>query len=431
MHNPEVSPLRKNADFQRLWAGQTVSLTGTFAGNLVFPLVAVLTLNASPFELGLISASQFLPVLFVTVIAGYWLDRTRRRPELVWTNVVRAALLGVAALLIASDTLSVWSWCLLAFLIGTFTAIFDIAWHSYMPSVVRRDQLVSANASLQVTYSVTQVIGSAAGGVLLKVLTPVAAFGWNIVAYVVSAFLFLSIKGREPAPEQPRSDEPFIAKLSLGFRFIWKSPVIRTMMLAGAWFNFCEQALLTLFLIYGAKTLSLDPALLGLAIGLGSVGATLGAIVARKFGNRFGTRSTFIVTMGLNAVAPILIPLNTTGGAIAVGSIIVAFNVYGLGQTVFNIFSVALRQELTPGPLLGRVSAAFRTVAFGMLPIGAIVGGAIGEALGVRAAIFIVVGFFVVGWIVFILVGAKNLPTRAPKDRTDTQTTTATENAND
>jgi MFS family permease len=407
------SSLRSNRDFLRLWAGQAVSLTGSFAGQLVFPLVAVLTLQASPFELGLISASQYLPVLFMTVIAGYWLDRIRRRPVLVWANITRAALLGGAAVLVATGALSVWSWCLVAFLLGSITAVFDVAWHSYMPTVVRRDQLVDANARLQATYSSTQVLGTASGGVLLNALTPVAAFGWNMAAYLVAAFLFASIRGHEPPLERPVAGEGFLVQLTRGFRFVWADLPIRAMMLSGAWFNFCEQALLTLFLIYGAKDLGLDPALLGLSIGLGSVGATLGAVVARRLGDRFGTRATFVATMGLTAISPLLIPLNGSGGIVAVVSIIVAFNGYGLGQTVFNVFSVALRQERTPTALLGRVSAAFRTVAFGMLPVGALVGGALGQTIGVRMAIFVVVGLFVAGWVVFALTAAKAIPGRA------------------
>ncbi len=401
------STLWRHPDFLRLWLGQSVSLTGTFAGQLAFPLVALTVLHASSFEVGLISASQFLPVLFVTLLAGYWIDLTRRRPILITANVMRIVVLLAAVTLLLTDSLSVWSWALIAFTIGTFTAVFDVAWHSYMPSLLTRDQLVEGNAKMQTTYAISQIAGTGMGGWLTKVLTPVSAFTFNIVTYVVATIAFLRIRTVESPPKGIDMDESIGHRITLGFKFLWHDLPLRALMLSGAWFNLCEQALLTLFMIYGVRTLGLDAAQLGLCIGLGSVGAFLGAVVARRVADSIGLTRTLTRTMGLTAVAPVLLPLFDRVSVVAIICIVIAFNAYGLGQTVFNVYNVSLRQQRTPNEVIGRVTAAFRTVAFGALPIGALTGGALGEWLGPRSAMFVVVVAFIAGWLAFLTVAPR------------------------
>lgn len=401
------STLWRHPDFLRLWLGQSVSLTGTFAGQLAFPLVALTVLHASSFEVGVIAAAQFFPILFVTLLAGYWIDLARRRPILIAANVMRIIVLLVAVTLILTDGLSVWSWALIAFTLGTFTAVFDVAWHSYMPSLLTREQLVEGNAKMQTTYAISQVFGTGLGGWLTKALTPVSAFTFNIVTYVVATIAFLRIRAVEHPPKGIDMDESIGRRITLGFKFLWHDLPLRALMLSGTWFNLCEQALLTLFMIYGVRTLGLDAAQLGLCIGLGSLGALLGAVVARQVADSFGLTRTLTWTMGLTAVAPVLLPLFDRVSVMAIVCIVIAFNAYGLGQTVFNVFNVSLRQQRTPNEVIGRVTAAFRTVAFGALPIGALAGGGLGEWLGPRSAMVVVVVAFIVGWLAFVTVAPR------------------------
>lgn len=393
-----------HSDFRKLWFGESVSLIGTYATQLVFPLVAVTYLHASPTELGMVSAAQFAPALLLTPVAGHWVDRAGRRPVLVKSNLARMATLAAAIALLQTGTLRVWSWCLIAFVLGTFTAAFDVAWHAYLPVVVERQHLVEGNAKMQASYSVAQLAGAGLGGWLLKVLSPAIAFLLDIASYAVSVVALLAIRTREPRPARPpRGEEPLSRRLTHGVRLLWRDRVLRALLLEGAWFNLCEQALLTLFMIYAVRFLDLDTGQVGLCIALGSAGAIAGSVVAGRMERRWGTAGTLVIAMGLASCSPVLVPAASGPQAVAVTLVVLSFNVYGLGLTVFNVHNLSLRQARTDPAALGRVTAAFSTVALGALPVGAVVGGVLGDLVGVRPGLAVVAAAFVVGWLVFAL----------------------------
>lgn len=396
--------LWRHPDFLKLWFGESVSLIGTYATHLVFPLVAVTYLHASPTELGMVSAAQFAPTLLMTFVAGHWVDRVGRRPMLVTANLARIATLGVAILLLETDALQIWSWCLVAFVLGSFTATFDVAWHSYLPVVVERRHLVEGNAKMQSSYSVSQLAGSGLGGWLLKVLTPTVAFLVDIATYAVAIVAILAIRRRETRPERPAGGGTSALRgLTYGVRLLWRDRVLRALLLEGGWFNLCEQALLTLFMVYAVRSLGLDTGQVGLCVALGSVGAVVGSVVARRFELRWGIARTLVTTIGLASFSPILVPLVTGPRPLAIGLIVLSFNLYGLGLTIFNVYNISQRQERTDPAALGRVTAAFSTIALGALPVGALLGGVLGDLLGVRLAITVVAGAFITGWAVFAL----------------------------
>ncbi|MCW3816380.1 MFS transporter [Micromonospora sp. DR5-3] len=393
-----------HSDFRKLWFGESVSLIGTYATQLVFPLVAVTYLSASPTELGVVSAAQFAPVLLLTLVAGHWVDRVGRRPVLVGSNLARMATLAAAIALLQTGTLQVWSWCVIAFVLGTFTAAFDVAWHSYLPAVVERRHLVEGNAKMQTSYSVAQLAGTGLGGWLLKVLSPTIAFLIDIASYAVSVVALLAIRKREPRRARPAgNDESMSRRLTHGVRLLWRDRVLRALMLEGAWFNLCEQALLTLFMIYAVRQLDLDAGQVGLCIALGSVGAVVGSVVAGRMERRWGTARTLVVAIGFASCSPVLVPLASGPQLVAVALIVLSFNAYGLGLTVFNVHNISQRQARTDPSALGRVTAAFSTIALGALPVGAVVGGLLGDLLGVRPALAVVAAAFIAGWLVFAL----------------------------
>ncbi|MEU8262011.1 MFS transporter [Micromonospora sp. NPDC048999] len=393
-----------HSDFRKLWFGESVSLIGTYATQLMFPLVAVTHLRASPTELGVVSAAQFAPGLLLTLVAGYWADRLGRRPMLVGSNLARMATLAAAIALLQTGALRVWSWCVIAFVLGTFTAAFNVAWHSYLPVVVERRHLVEGNAKMQASYSVAQLAGAGLGGWLLKLLSPAIAFLLDIASYAVSVIALLAIRKREPRHVQPTGDDESTARrLTHGVRLLWRDLVLRALLLEGAWFNFCEQALLTLFMIYAVRFLDLDTGQVGLCIALGSVGAVVGSVVAARMERRCGTVRTLVIAIGLASCSPILVPVASGPKLVAVALIVLSFNVYGLGLTVFNVHNLSQRQARTDPSALGRVTAAVGTIAVGALPLGAIVGGLLGDLLGVRLSLAVVAAAFVTGWLLFAL----------------------------
>lgn len=392
-------------DFRKLWFGESVSLIGSYATQLVFPLVAVAYLDASPTELGLVSAAQFAPTLLLTPVVGHCVDLMGRRAVLIGSNLARIATLAAAVVMLQTGTLRVWNWCVVAFVLGAFTAAFDVAWHSYLPVVVHRRHLVEGNAKMQTSYSVAQLAGAGLGGWLLKVLSPTIAVLIDIISYAVSVVTLLGIRTREPhgAPP-PGRDEPALQRLTHGARLLWRDRVLRALMLEGAWFNLCEQALMTLFMLYAVRFLDLDSGQVGACIALGSVGAVAGSVVAATWQRRWGTAKTLVVAIGLASCSPVLVPMASGPQLAAVALIVLSFNVYGLGLTVFNVHNLSQRQARTDPSALGRVTAAFSTVALGALPFGALAGGLLGDLLGVRLGLTVVAIAFVAGWLVFALV---------------------------
>jgi MFS family permease len=398
---PRGGELWGHSDFRKLWLGQSVSLVGTFATQLVFPLVAVTYLAASSAELGVISALQFLPVLFMTPFAGYWVDTFSRRGLLIGTNLARMAVLGGGIALLNTDNLRVWSWCVVVLLMGTFTSVFDVAWHSYLPSVLDRRQLVEGNTKMQASYSIAQVSGSGLGGLLLKVMTPAAALALDLASYVLATVSFLLIKRREAPRGAPEATESFRYRFTHGFRVLWRDRLLRTLMIEGSWFNFCEQALLTLFVVFAVRTLGFDTWQVGLCVALGGAGAVAGSFVARRLGDRWGVSRTLTIGMGVASAGPVLIPLAQGRGPVSMALIVVSFAFYGIGLSVFNVFNVSQRQARTDPAALGRVTAAFRMVALGALPVGAFAGGLAGQWLGLRTGVVVIAVALLAGWAVF------------------------------
>lgn len=388
-------------DFLKLWLGESVSLVGTWATTLVFPLVALSRLRASPTELGLVSAAQLAPVLVITPVAGHWCDRVRRRNLLIVANLARMVTLGAGIALVETGGLRIWNWCLVAFVLGAFTAVFDVAWHSYLPAVLTADQLVVGNARMQTSYSVSQLAGSGFGGWMLKVLSPAIAFAADIASYAVATASLLMIRTREAPPQPSGGTGGGRRGLARGFRLLWGDRVLRALLVEGAWFNFCEQSLLTIFLVYAVRSIGLDPGQVGLCVGLGSVGAFVGSLIADRLARPWGVARTLVVAIGVASLSPALILLAPHGRAAAVAVIVLSFNLYALGLSVFNVYNVSQRQLRTPPAALGRVTAAFGTVAFGALPLGAATGGGAAQLLGLRPALIAVVAVFIAGWLVF------------------------------
>ncbi|MEU8569439.1 MFS transporter [Streptomyces pathocidini] len=398
--------LWRNTDFLKLWTGETVSLLGTYVTQLALPLIAITLLDATPGQVGTLSAVQFLPVLLITVFVGRWVDRYRRRPLLIAANLARAAALAVVPACWWADGLTMPVLYGVALTVGTFSALFDVAYLSYLPSLVPRHHLVAANSRLQGSYAVAQVGGPGLGGLLIRLVGGPFALITNVVSYLFSAVMLLLIRTPEPATapdgEKTGPEAGLWPSLSLGFTFIWRDRVLRVLTAKGSWFNLCEQALLTVFLVHAVRELGLSAGPLGLCIGLGSLGAVIGTVLARRFGRALGVPGTLFASMACGCAAPALILL-ARGAALAdLALITTAFAVFSIGFTVFNVYFVTLRQTRTPQDRLGRVTAAYRTVAFGTFPVGAWAGGWLAGQLGPYAALAAVCGAFAAGWLVFI-----------------------------
>lgn len=408
--SPPEAGLGQNRDFLKLWGGESVSLIGTVVSQLAIPLIAVLQLEATPTQLGFITAAQLAPILVVGPVLGHLVDSIPRRPVLVWASAARATVLAVAAVLVLTGALQMWSLVACALGLGTLSAMFDIAWYAYFPSVVPPEQLVRANSFVQTSYSVAQVAGSGLGGWLMKVLNPAVALGVDSVSYLVAAVSFSSIKTPERREPKIDEDETFVRRFTAGFRVLWRERVLRAMLLEGAWFNFCEQAFLTVFLVFAVRELGMPTDVIGLCIGLGSLGAVTGGLSADRIGNRIGSAKVLVAAMAVASAGPLLAPAAQDAGLVSALLIITSFCCYGFGLAIYNIHSISERQRRVHSSQMGRASAAFRTIAFGAMPLGAIFGGVVAEAVGTRTALVVIAGMLLAAWVPFSVTILRTMP---------------------
>lgn len=399
----------RNHDFLKLWSGETVAQIGAQITQIALPLLVLGVLHATPSQVGLVTAMQLLPALCVTPLAGLLIDAVDRRMVLLGANFGRAAALTLVPLLYFADALSIPALCAIAFVVGACTATFEVAYMSYLPAIVAPEHLVDANSKLQGSYAVSQIGGPGLGGLLTKVLGAWFAILANVVAYLAAFVAIFRIRHREPARTPDAAGRPRPSDLYASFGLLWRNRVLRVLTFQAGWFNLCEQAILTLFVVYAVKELRMDAGGVGAVLALGALGSFLGAVAAKRLAERLGFSATLIVAMGMASCAPLL--LAATGGAVWASFLVavLAFGVYGFGLTVYNVHVVAFRQTVISLDVIGRATAAYRMLTYGPFPVGAYVAGVLGEGIGLWNAILAVSLASVAGWLLFALFGGRFL----------------------
>jgi MFS family permease len=379
------SGLWHHGDFLRLWSGQTVSQLGSQVSQLAIPLAAILVLDASAFEVALLGAIEFLPFLLFTLPAGVWVDRLPRRPILVWSDVGRATALASVPLAYALGALTIWQLFAVGFAIGALTVSFDVAYQSYLPALVGRDELVSGNSLLEVSRSGAQIAGPGIGGLLVGVLGAPYALVLDAASFAVSAVLVLAIRAREPRPE-PEAAPSMWRELREGLAYLVRHRYWRPMAVTTAAANFFWSMVGSVLLVYAVRELGMSPATIGLVLTLGGIGGLAGALFAPRIGRRLGVGATVVGASVLFGPPLLLVPL--AAGATKIPVLVVAFTLSTAGATIYAITGLSLMQTLTPERLLGRMNASRRFIVFGAIPLGSLAGGTLASQLGLRPTIW-------------------------------------------
>ncbi len=401
--------LLRNPDFAKLWAGESISLFGSHVTELALPLTAVLTLDASPGQLGFLGAARFAPFLLVTLFAGVWADRSRRRPILIGANLGRAAALAVIPLLAAADQLRIEHLYSIGFVFGTLTVLFDVSYVTVVPSLVRRDELVEANSVMQASASVAEVGGPGLGGVLVSVFSAPVAIALDAASYVVSTLTLLGIRKPEVLPERGSQRASVSSQIREGLSVTFGDPFLRAMAISAGLYNLFEQSIFVLLALYVTRDLNLSPATLGLVLSLGAVGALLGSVLANRVGRWMGIGRAYVWAHALD-LALLLLPVASELSYPA-AVLAAAFILNGVALGLTNVYSVTLRQTLTPGRLLGRMNASYRFLTYGAIPVGALIGGAVAEAIGVRNAIALGAAGLLIALVVLLVSPIRSLVT--------------------
>lgn len=378
--------LSVHRDFRLLWAGQSVSDMGTAVSTLVLPLVAVVTLHASAFEVGVLSALEWLPWLLIGLPSGAWVDRVRARPMLVWTDVVRLGSIVSVPVAAAFGVLRIGQLLVAAFVTGFATVLFQVAYQAYLPRLVEEIDLPEGNAKLQGSQAVAGVAGPGLGGLLVHLTRAPFALFADAASYLVSVLALLAIRTPERAPG-PVTSRSLRAEIAEGARYVRADPLLRVLTIAPAIANFFfigVQAITVLFLV---RAVHVAPGTVGVLVALVGLGAVLGAVLARRVGRLVGTSRALWLVTALTAPFALLIPFTTRGVGLL---LFVVGNVIPLaGVLVYNVTIGAFRQAYCPSAILGRVVASMRFVLFGTMPLGALSAGALASAFGPRTAIWV------------------------------------------
>lgn len=382
-------PLWRHRDFLIFWSGQTVSLFGSQVTLLALPLTAALTLNATPGQMGLLTACGTLPGLLFGLFAGVWVDRHRRRPVLLCTNFGQAALLMLipAAAWLGESRIELLY--VVAFTSGLLALFFRIAYASYLPSLVQRGHLADGNAKLQMSQSAAQVAGPGMAGGLVQLLTAPVAIAVDAASFLFSGISILFVRSVEPPPSLTGERRSMRSEIGEGLRAVFGNPYLRTIGIWAGMFNMFGTAMLAVFLIFVTRDLGIAPGVLGLVFAVGSASGILGAVLAGRIVERLGLGRAMVGAGLVASLSQVLLPLAGGPTFIAVGIIVASRLVFGLVVPLLQINIVTLQQAVTPDRLLGRVNATAQVISLGTLPLGALIGGVLGELVGVRPTLFV------------------------------------------
>lgn len=371
-------------DFRRLWLADAISQIGTRMTFLAAPLLAVLYLDASTFEVALVRTCESLGYLLFGLLAGAWVDRVRCRPVLLTTDLGRAVLMLTVPAAALFGVLTLWQLYLVMFAVGLLTVFFDVAHQSYLPRLVPPERLVDANAKLAANASVAALTGAGAGGFLVQLLTAPFVFVLDALSMVWSALWVRSIRHREPpVPRAP--DRHLGREIREGVRFVAHHPLLRPIALNTATVVLCQSAAMGVSIVFLVRDIGLSAWAIGLLGVIGLLGALLASAVTRRLVARFGQVRAML--LGAAALGPaFLVQAFTTPGWGLVWWVVSGF-VASFCIVLTNIVMATIRQTLCPPALLGRVTATLELTMWGVMPLGSLLGGVLGTVLGTRATL--------------------------------------------
>ncbi|CAA9581065.1 MAG: hypothetical protein AVDCRST_MAG88-3336 [uncultured Thermomicrobiales bacterium] len=393
--------LWRHPDFLKLWTGQTISLFGSRVTGIALPFAAILLLGASPAQIALLGAARLAAGLIAGPFAGVWVDRLPRRPLLIAADLGRALLLGSIPLAAALGLLRIEQLSLVTLLTGMLGAVFDVAYRSYLPSLVRRDELVEGNSKLEASGAVAEVAGFGLGGFLVQALTAPLAILIDALSFLVSAVSLLLIRTKESPPRaapeaaddgaviEPGTGPGIWSEIGEGLRLVLRDPVLRAVVGAAGTLELFRNMIGVVFLLYLTNQLGLPPAVQGAIFAVGGISSLGGALVAERVTRRFGLGRALVGGLLVSGIATLFLPLG--GGPLALAVVLlVAQQILGDGAaTAYAINQTSLLQASTPDRLLGRANASVRFVEVAATLLSLALGAFLGERFGLRPTLWV------------------------------------------
>lgn len=390
--------LWRHRDFLKLWSAQTVTQFGDEITQLALPLVAILTLGATPLQIGLLGTFQFLPFILLTIPAGVWVDRLRRRPILIAADIGRAIILLSIPIGFVGGWLSMEQLYVVGFLVGCLEVFFDVAYQSYLPVVIERDQLQEGNAKLELSSSASAVIGPGLAGFLVQLVTAPFAILFDALSYAGSVVLLLFIRRPErlePPEATAQGKRPSMRTEAMeGLRYVLGHRYLRNIAACTGTLNLFGNIGGVVLLLYIVDELGISPATVGIVFAIANLGVLLGALSAERLANRIGVGRTIVWSAFLSPFSLVLVALAPPEAPVP---LLIASGIVGAWTgVVYNVNQVSLRQAITPERMQGRMNATMRFIVWGTIPIGSILGGVLGGLIGLQATIWVgAIGSFV------------------------------------
>lgn len=393
--------LWRNPAFLRLWVAHVTSGAGTAITAVALPLTAVLVLRATPSQMGLLAAAGSLPNLLFGLVAGVWVDRVRRRPILVWADIGRALLLASIPAAAGLGQLSFLHLWIVTFAAGALTVFFQIAAISVLPALVEKRELVEANSKLSTSDALLAIVGPAAAGGLVQLVSASKVILIDAVSYLLSALALSGVTEDEPTRPKPGGDEaderdaqsPLNMKsirreIAEGIYELLRTPLLRTLTITSSLGMLAGSVTAAVQMLFLVDHLNISPAVIGAVLACGGVGSLVGALLSGRAARILQVGRTLVLGKLLWLAGSLLLASadQFDDAAVAVGA---ALALNGLGSTLYFVNQISLRQAITSVRLLGRVTAARRFVLFGAATLGAFIGGGLGETIGLRATLFV------------------------------------------
>jgi predicted MFS family arabinose efflux permease len=405
-----TASLWRHRDFRQLWAAETVSQFGTQITLVALPVVAVSLLDATAFEMGVLTALETAAFLVIGLPAGAWVDRWRRKRVLVVNDLVRAVALATLPLAWVLDVLSLPQLFVIAAVTGTATVFFDVAYQSYLPALVTPDQIVDGNAKLETSRAVAQVAGPGLTGVLLRVAGAPLLVAADAVSFVLSALFIGRIRQVDTVPDRA-TRRSLRVEIAEGLGFVVRHPLLRRIVACTGTSNLFSSMGNALLVLFALRELGLSASTLGFVFSAGAVGGLVGAVSGARFARWVGEGRAIPVSALIIVPFLALMPL----AALGVPALLLVISWFGFSWAVvvYNITQVSFRQRLCPPQLLGRMNASVRFIVFGTMPLGSLLGGALGTWIGIVPTLWITVAGSALAalWVVASpLIGMRDLP---------------------
>jgi MFS family permease len=408
--------LERDAAFAPLWAAESISKMGDAVSAVAMPLIAILALGAGPPELAALGHAQVLPILLLGLPAGAWVDgRRRKRPLMVTADLTRAAVTAsvpVAWALGGLTFVHLWLALLANAALGT---VYDVGFAAYVPRMVGRSRLVAANARLEGSRSAAQVLGPGFAGLLLSVLTAPLVLLVDALSFLVSAVFLGRTRATEPASEATAA-APATRRGTIlaGIGYIRREPHLRAITATAMTNNLSRSIAMVVLLLFLVRDAGIPADRVAFGFALGNSGFIAGALAASPAARRLGIGRA--MTWAVSLFGPGMLLVAAAPVELAFPAFVGMLFLNGFGIAVHNVNQVSVRQAVTPDALRARVAAASRVLILGALPVGTIVGGVLGEVVGLRGTLWVAAAGLFLGALPYRITrvgGLRELPASA------------------